>query len=343
MYIYDLNAIADVREIPCVLFLIFTLISLHLPLHIFRFMQSRSFYQSSIFLAIVACLLWSTAFAAIKIGLRYTTPLQFAGLRFMISGLIILPFCRNIKNNLVLVRKNATKVFLISLFTFFYQGMARTPAAIGAIVVGGGPLFVAFLAHFITGRDPLTLKKIVALLIGFSGIVLLALAKDNNIDNRLTLLLGIVMLVIGNFAGSFGNILVSQSKTGISPIFLNALQLFSGGFMILIVSFFFEGFSFGAKPLPYYISLGYLSLMSAVAFSSWFVVLNRPEVKVSEINVWKFIIPVLGAILSWIIISGEKPQWHTISGMMLIATAIVIIYGRFTRKRSDIRNDISSH
>lgn len=300
-------------------------------------MSSRSFYKSSIFLAIVACFLWSTAFVGIKIGLRYTTPLQFAGLRFMISGILILPFCRNIKKDLVLVRKHAGKVFFISLFqtailyTFFYQGMNRTPAAIGAIVVGGGPLFVAFLAHFITGRDHLTIKKIIALLIGFSGILLLALAKDTSIDNRVTLLIGIAMLIIGNFAGSFGNILVSQSKTGISPVFLNSLQIFSGGLMILIVSFFFENFHFSAKPLPYYISLGYLSAMSAIAFSIWFVILNRPEVKVSEINVWKFIIPVLGAILSWIIISGEKPQWYTISGMLLIATAIVIIYGRFNR------------
>ena len=139
------------------------------------------------------------------------------------------------------------------------------------------------------------------------------------------------MLVIGNFAGSFGNILVSQSKTGISPIFLNSIQIFTGGLIILIVSLLIEGFHFAAKPAPYYVSLGYLSFMSAVAFSFWFVVLNRPEVKVSEINVWKFIIPVIGAILSWLLIAGEKPQWHTLSGMILIAAAIIIIYGRFKK------------
>jgi drug/metabolite transporter (DMT)-like permease len=55
--------------------------------------------------------------------------------------------------------------------------------------------------------------------------------------------------------------------------------------------------------------------------------LSRPEVRVSEINVWKFIIPVLGAILSWMIVAGEKPQWHTVSGMFLIAAAILVIYG----------------
>jgi drug/metabolite transporter (DMT)-like permease len=101
-----------------------------------------------------------------------------------------------------------------------------------------------------------------------------------------------------------------------------------GGVMLLAVSFLFEEVSLTHKPLPYYISLGWLGFLSAAAFSLWFVVLSRPEIKVSEINIWKFIIPLLGAALSWILIANEGPRWHTIAGMMLIAFAILIIYGR---------------
>ena len=309
-------------------------------------MTQRPFYANSIFLTLIACFLWSTSFASIKIGLQYTFPLQFAGIRFMLSGLIILPFCKDFRKELLIVRRNAGKVLLISLFQtailyiFFYLGMDRTPASIGAIVVGGGPLFVALLAHFITGRDPLTLKKTIAILTGFSGIVLLTLPRDSSFRDQFTLLTGIGFLVIGNIAGSYGNILVSQNRTGISPVFLNALQIFTGGFLILIVSFFFEGFSFSPKPLPYYLSLAWLGVLSAVAFSLWFVVLNRPEVRVSEITIWKFIIPVLGAIISWLLIEGEKPQWHTLLGMFLIAISIIIIYGRFAKDRSVPRNHI---
>jgi drug/metabolite transporter (DMT)-like permease len=295
-------------------------------------MTDRSFHQNSIFLALLACILWSTAFAGIKIGLNYSEPIQFAGFRFMLSGLMIFPFCRNLKINFKLLVKNFRGVFFISLFQtallyiFFYQGIDKTPAAIGAIVVGAGPLFIALLAHFTTGKDYLTGRKVLALLIGFSGIILLALAKDKNIENQGTVLLGILLLVTGNLAGSYGNILVSKDRFGISPVFLNAVQIFMGGVMILIVSLFFEEVSFLAKPLPYYMALGWLSILSAVAFSLWFVVLSRPEIKVSEINVWKFIIPLLGAMLSWVIIANEGPQWNTLAGMILIAAAIVIIY-----------------
>ncbi len=297
-------------------------------------MVRTSSQSNSIFLAILACILWSTAFAGIKIGLQYSSPLQFAGLRFMISGLMIFPFCRNIASDIRIAGKKFDKILWISLFqtailyTFFYLGLNKTPAAVAAIIVGGGPLFVAFLAHFITGKDPLTLRKSIALLIGFSGIVLLAIAKDRTIENHNTILIGIILLVAGNIAGSYGNILVSTNKINISPVLLNALQIFLGGAIILILSFFFEEFSFTPKPLPYYLSLGWLSLLSAVAFSLWFVVLSRPHVRVSEITIWKFIIPLLGAILSWLIIAGEEPRWYTILGMILIAAAILIIYGR---------------
>jgi LPXTG-motif cell wall-anchored protein len=302
-------------------------------------MISLSRERSSILFALTSCILWSTAFAGIKIGLQYSSPLQFAGIRFMISGLLILPFCRNLKSNIRIALKNFTQIIRISLFqtailyTFFYLGMDKTPAAVGAIIVGGGPLFVAVLAHFTTGKDSLTARKIAALLIGFSGIVLLALAKDSDIPNHGSVILGIILLVIGNIAGSYGNILVSKNKVKISPVFLNAFQIFMGGAIVLAISFVFEDFSFLNKPLPFYLSLGWLSFISAVGFSLWFVVLSRPDVKVSEINVWKFIIPLLGAILSWLLIAGEKPKWFTVLGMLLIASAILIIYWKKQKKQ----------
>lgn len=43
-------------------------------------------------LAIFACLLWGSAFAGAKIGFEYTTPLHLSGMRFMLAGLLLIPF-----------------------------------------------------------------------------------------------------------------------------------------------------------------------------------------------------------------------------------------------------------
>ena len=79
--------------------------------------------------AILACFLWSTAFVGVKIGLRYSKPLSFAGIRFIISGLILLPFCGNIFSYISIVRRNFRTIALTGVFQtfilyyFFYTGM----------------------------------------------------------------------------------------------------------------------------------------------------------------------------------------------------------------------------
>jgi len=72
-------------------------------------------------------------------------------------------------------------------------------------------------------------------------------------------------------------------------------------------------------------ALFWLAFISAAAFSLWYGLLNRPGVKVSELNIWKFIIPVTGSILSWIFVKGESPDLPTIFGMVVIAAALLLV------------------
>jgi drug/metabolite transporter (DMT)-like permease len=76
--------------------------------------------------------------------------------------------------------------------------------------------------------------------------------------------------------------------------------------------------------------------MSAFTFSKWYVLLKRPEVKVSELNLWKFIIPVFGAILSWIIVPDEKADWITVIGMIIISLSLIFFFGVTGRKERTV-------
>lgn len=299
-------------------------------------MPERPFYKHSITLAILACILWSSAFAGIKIGLEYTAPLQFAGIRFMLAGLLTLTLCRNFRVEMGIALRNKKKILVISFFqtglmyTCFYLGISRVPASATAVIIGGGPLFVALLAHFLNGHsERMTLKKGIALSIGFLGIIVLSFMKDSDIERPTSALFGMMILIVASLSGSYGNILVSNKRPDMSPLLLNAIQIFMGGMLIFVLSLIFEDDHFIPRPFPYYASLIYLSFLSAGAFTLWFTVLSREEVKVSEINVWKFMIPVLGAILSWLLIPDESPTWYTFAGMMFIGTAVLIMYGNF--------------
>jgi drug/metabolite transporter (DMT)-like permease len=306
----------------------------------------KSKLLSTTVLAIIACLLWSTAFVGVKLGLKYTTPLQFAGFRFMLAGLFILPFCGNLKNSLKQIRKNWKQVVRLGffqtflLYALFYTGISMVPASLTAIVIGASPLFSAILAHLLLQDDRLQVRTIGAISLGITGVVVIAASRENFSWVEGKEFWGILILVAANLAGSIGNVVVVKYRDGLPPILLNSSQLMLGGAGLFILSIPFEGLNFSVNELPYYISLGWLSLMSATAFSIWFVLLRRPGIKVSVLNIWKFLIPVFGAMLSWIILPDDKPEFIAVTGMVFIALSLIVLNANRFRKKPNIVEQI---
>jgi drug/metabolite transporter (DMT)-like permease len=283
-------------------------------------------------LAIITCLLWSSAFAGIKVGLQYTSPVQFAGLRFFISGLLVFPLAW-MKNPgyFRIVAKNLKMILLLSFiqtflqYLLFYIGINMIPGAVTAMVIGSQPLFIAVVAHFLMPGDRLTLVKTTVIFIGIAGIVLVSLGKDPETATGKIALAGILILVVVNVLSGLYNILVAREKGMIPPLVLSSASLVTGGAALFLFSMPLEGFQSGAKPLPYYLSLGWLSMLSAVAISIWISLLKRPGIKVSELNLWKFLIPLSGAILSWVILPAEHPEPLSIAGMVIIALSLIVL------------------
>jgi drug/metabolite transporter (DMT)-like permease len=292
----------------------------------------KKLLSNTIFLAIVACLLWSSAFAGIKIGLQYTPPLQFAGIRFIISGLMILPFCGPLAKTFQAMWQHRGPVLKVSLFqTFllyalFYTGISRVPANITAMVIGASPLFISVLAHIMVSDDKMTLRKTFSILLGIAGVVIIATSREGDYSwEGGQEFWGIIILVVANICGGVGNVLAAQKTKGINPLVMNSAQLFIGGLALFLLSLPIESLDLSPKPSAYYVALGWLSFLSAAAFSIWFVLLQRPGVKVSELNIWKFIIPVFGALLAWMLIPEEKPQMVSIVGMVVISFSLVLL------------------
>lgn len=291
----------------------------------------KKYLSQTTFLAIVASLLWSSAFVGVKIGLKYHTPLQFAGIRFLISGLILLPLIgdfRRFKNE---VKENFGYVCLIAFlqivlqYSFFYMGVNLVPAAISAMIVGSGPLFVALVAHFSISDDRLSWVKTISILLGIAGVAVITLGRKSLPSGAEIALLGVVYLLLNNLTSGITNVVVARKRQTISPMILTSSSLFIGGLSMCFISLPFEGLPKQSFPVEYFVALAWLSFLSAAAISIWNTLLRRPEVKVSELNIWKFLIPVAGAVLSWIILPNESPDVISVSGMALIAFALLIL------------------
>ena len=293
-------------------------------------------------LAILACILWSTAVTGIKIGLRHSGPFGFAGIRFMLAGLMLTPFWWKRRATLPWTRDNLQTIVRISFFqTFllyglFYLGVTMIPGALAAIIIGASPLIAAILAHFLMTDDFMTRPKSISLGIGMAGVVFLSVSRlPWASPTGLAEFGGIMLLLASTISSTYGNILVAKEKNDMDPVMLNSLQIFIGGFLLLALSLPLEGWPNPALPLEYYGALFWLAALSAIAFSLWFSLLKRPGVSVSQLNLWKFIIPVCGALFSWLILPEESPDLVSVIGMLCIAGSIVLYYlpGMFNNQK----------
>jgi drug/metabolite transporter (DMT)-like permease len=294
---------------------------------------------NTIIWAIISCLLWSTAYPLIKIGLQYSTPLHFAGSRFILSGLMLLPFTAKPCVYLNMIRENYKLAVWVTVlqtlinYILFYIGLEYVPGALGAVIVGSQPFVTAIVSRIMIREERFTRAKVITIITGITGIVLVSAGRQSFHFGGPMELFGVVLIFIANIATATSNVLVSRKIGKMNPVVLSSFSLFAGGLIIYGLSLLTETKPANVSyPEEYWLVLGWLSFMSAFTFSMWYHLLKKPSVRVSELNLWKFIIPVFGAILSWLLVPGEKADWVTVSGMIVIAMALIYFFGVTGRK-----------
>lgn len=289
--------------------------------------------------AIIACLLWGSAFAGAKIGFEYTTPLHLSGMRFMLAGLLLVPFLiwqktdwkANFKEWKYMALFGVLQTFI--QYGLFFMGLNYVPATVAAIIIGGGPLFVAIMAHFMIDNDKLSSHKVFSIALGLTGVIFISVSKGLTLVTDSFFWIGIALLIISNITGAFTNIIVAKNKTRVSPVMLTAFANFTGGVLLYIVSCFTEDYEIKPYTTEFYGALVWLACIPAIAFSIWFTLLKRPETKVSELNIWKFVTPVSGALLSWLLLPGESPDVYSVMGIIIISAALIMLQLKPQSKR----------
>ena len=139
--------------------------------------------------AIAACTLWAGAFVFIKIGVQWMPPLQFAGWRFLVSGLALAPWVPRASGSTwkelrLVTKRHVWLLLLMGLmqiglkYAFFYLGLAFVPAALGAMLSGAGPVVVALVARSVSREESISRKMWGAIVLGGMGVAVLTLGRQ---------------------------------------------------------------------------------------------------------------------------------------------------------------------
>lgn len=290
---------------------------------------------SVITIAIFCSILWGSAFPVLKVSYEELqmvpedtiAKVVFAGMRFLLAGLILLVGLFFINKKALFVSRKQIPVLILFGITqtalqyfFFYNGLAKTTGMKGAILASSGTFFTVMLAHYFYVNDKMNWQKTIGLIAGFAGIVIANWGQGFQMSFQLT---GEGYMVLAALTGAIGTIMAKEMAVGIHPFALTGWQLTIGSIVMLVIGIpQLQENAMSFTPLGWGLFV-YSAFLSAAAFGLWYSILKYN--KAGEISIYKFATPVSGTILSALFIPGEHLTLLVVAALALVAVGFVAI------------------
>ncbi|MBR4989424.1 MAG: DMT family transporter [Bacteroidaceae bacterium] len=286
--------------------------------------------------ALSAAISWGWAYPLIKLGFDEFGIMQsmtgskmlFAGIRFFISGVLILCIARFFKRDFRI--RNSNGVWYILLYAllnttlhyaFFYIGLSHSDGARAAILNSLGVFMLVLLACVFFKSDKLTTKKMLGCVIGFAGILSLNLGKGSYGEFTM---MGDGMIVMNALCSAFAGLLTRGLGKFVDVVVGTGYSLAIGGLLLVLPGVVMGGVLPHVTPYGILL-LGLLVCISTLGFTLYNKLLSCNPV--GKVAIFNSLIPVVGAITSCICLH-EPFYWKYILAAGLSMAGIYIINRR---------------
>ena len=277
--------------------------------------------------ALFVTFLWATSWVLIKIGLEDIPALTFAGLRYGLATLVLLPFVLR-GEPLAALRALPARTWraLVVLGLVWYaltQGaqflaLAYLPAATASLVLSFSPVLVALGAAAALGERVVLRQSLgigvylVGALVYFSPA---ALPRDQ--------LVGLGIAVVGLLANAAASVLgrsVNRTAT-VSPVVVTVVSMAVGSAALLGTGLTLQGLP--ALSLQSWAIIAWLAVVNtALAFTLWNATLRHLSAVESSVVNNTMLVQI--AILAWLFL-GESLSAGQIVGICLAAVGALIV------------------
>jgi len=270
---------------------------------------------------IAICIIWGTTYLAIRVGVTELPPMLFAGIRWIIAGLILITFLKLTGRRFPSI--NDIKHIAI-------VGIALLGIANGLVVVaeqwipsGLAALLISTLPFWMVGFEKVTQKgpkinfyTITGLLIGIAGVFLI-FGKDFNFlmdDNNL---LGVLCLMGAVISWSLGSIYSKYKKINVDPLTSATFQMLIAGTLQATLGLSLGELSSLTISVDGILATAYLILFGSIfGYASYIYAISH--LPLSLVSTYAYVNPVIAIFLGWLILNED------INLNILIATALII-------------------
>src|SRR5881275_1775373 len=277
---------------------------------------------------LVVCVFWGSTYLAIKVGVGELPPFLFAGLRFLVAGLLVLGLALALGDRLPRRLSDWRTQGIVGVLllaggnAFVVWAEQYTPSGTASIFVVTVALWMAFFDAIIPGGSGgLGWRVVAGLVLGFLGTGLLVGANPRDIlhaDLR-----GPVALTCASASWSLGSVYSKRHRTETSPYVGAAIQMIAGGAAIALVGTLLGEWSRwhltpkGVGAIAYLVVFG-----SILGYSAYTYALRHASPTI--VGTYAYVNPVIAVLLGWLILR-EPVSARTFVAMALILGAVVWI------------------
>jgi drug/metabolite transporter (DMT)-like permease len=273
---------------------------------------------------------WGSTFYAIRVGVREVPPFLLAAMRFVIAGAALYGWTRMrgerspSGREWVSVSLVAFLIFVLDYGLVFWAEV-RVASGLAAVMLATIPAFMALGEIFILGTQRLTVRLVLALLIGLGGVgVLVSRSLDLGgapIDGR-----GAVALIVAAMGWSIASVLARKLPLPESKVVSSGAQMLAGGVFLAVISWLlgeYRNFHAASVSRGAWIALLYLIVAgSIIAFTAYVWLLHHESP--TKVGTYAYVNPVVAVVLGYLL-GGEELGLRTILGTVFVLISVVVI------------------
>jgi O-acetylserine/cysteine efflux transporter len=278
----------------------------------------------SVAAVVVLVVAWGSTFAAVKIGLDSAPPVLFGGLRSVLGGavMVALALARSGRPALRETWPAYAVLTLLNVILFFtLQTLAilELPSGLAAVLIYLQPVLVGVLAAPLLGES-LTRSKVVGLLLGFAGIVVVSAGAFSGHAS----LLGVGYAVVGALIWALGTIAFKRYADRVDPWWSVAIPFLVGGLVLTAGGAAVEGTSIDWSR-EFVVAFLFAALVgTALSWSLWFGLVSSGEA--GRAASYIFFVPIISLVIGAVFL-------HESLGPSLLAGAALVILGVYLVNR----------
>lgn len=299
---------------------------------------------SAILQALLVTFLWSTSFVIIKFGLEDIPPLTFAGLRYTLAFVCLLPFAmRHLRSSLpALSGRKWGRLALLGLLYYTltqgtqFVGLAYLPALTVSLMLTSTVIVVAFMGIALLDEKPTRLQwgGTSLFLIG-AAIYFLPLSVP---AAQAAAIIAVAASVLTNSGSSILGRYVNREGS-LHPLTVTVVSMGIGALTLLATGLLVEGVP--VLSLSSWAFIAWLAVVNtAFAFTLWNHTLRTLTAMESSVINNTMLVQI--AVLAWLFL-GERPTWREGVGMVLAGLGALVVQLRqsHTSRRGKIVDSVS--